>query len=81
MTEIDPKQWDRLNELLESVRRRLRALSVAVILMALVLALTVAAVFGQLVNYFAGDPLLIGSVSIGAALLGFFVGWIARRTA
>lgn len=66
---------------LEAVERRLRRLTVAVLLMTLVLILTAAAVFGELVNYFAGDPMLFGGTTIGAALLGFGFGLLARRRA
>ena len=77
----NPNQQEEIRQLLESVRCRLRRLTVAVMLMALVLVLTVATVFGDLVNYFALDPLLLGGVSVGAALLGFAFGWYAGRRA
>jgi len=64
-----------------AIQRRLRRLTVAVTLMALVWAITCATVFGNLVNYFGRDPLMIGSALIGAALLGFGFGWVARRRA
>jgi membrane associated rhomboid family serine protease len=79
MNETDQRHADELQAVLQSLRRRMRALTVAVLLMTLALLLTVAAVFGQLVNWFAGDVLLQGGVAVGAALLGFFFGWIARR--
>jgi len=78
MPEIDPKEPDKL---LESIRRRLAGLTVAVILMAMMLIITAAAVFGSLVNYFYGDAALYGSSLVGAALLGFGAGWMARRRA
>ena len=62
-----------------AIQRRLRALTVAVMLLTLVLGLTCAAVFGELVNYFSTDSLMFGSALIGAALLGFVFGWVARR--
>lgn len=77
----DSKRQDELCEGLQAVQRRLRRLTVAVILMTLMLTLTVAAVFGELVNYFGGDAGLFGGASVGAALLGFGFGWFARRRA
>jgi membrane associated rhomboid family serine protease len=68
---------------LQSLRWWLRALTIAVVLMTLALLLTVAAVFGSLVNYFDGAASLFGGVAIGAAVLGFgfgvLAGWLARR--
>ena len=75
----DPNQQEELRQLLESVRCRLRRLTVAVMLLTLVLVLSVAVTFGELVNYFAFDPLLLGGVTVGAALLGFGFGWYAGR--
>ena len=77
----DPNQQGDLRVALAAVERRLRRLTVAVMLMTLVLILTVAAVFGELVNYFGGDAMLFGGTSIGAALMGFGFGWMARRRA
>jgi len=65
--------------LLVSVRRRLGRLLVAVSLMTLALILTVAAVFGYLVHVFAGDAMLWGGCTAGAAVLGFFFGFFAGR--
>jgi hypothetical protein len=56
-------------------------LTVAVVLMALLLVLNTASVQGSLVNYFDGDAALFGGSTIGAALLGFGLGWFARRGA
>jgi peptidoglycan/LPS O-acetylase OafA/YrhL len=78
MSDRDSKRQDDLDRVLRSVRRRLRQLTVAVVLMTLALFLTCAAVFGSLVNYFNGDAALFGGVGIGAAVLGFLVGWFAR---
>jgi hypothetical protein len=52
---------------------------VAVALMVLAVLLLAAYVIGSLVNYFGGDPLLLGGASIGSALLGFACGWFVRR--
>jgi hypothetical protein len=63
---------------LQSVRRRLRQLTVAVVLMTLALFLTCAVVFGQVVNYFGFDRALYGGTLAGATILGFLFGWFAR---
>ena len=68
-------------EALDSVRRRLRSLTVAVIVMTLVLFLTVAAVYGYLAEFHSWEGLLVGASAGGAGLLGFAVGWFARRIA
>jgi hypothetical protein len=74
-----PDEYERLQEGIESIKRRLARLTVAVSLMTLVLILTVSAVFGNLVNYFSGDVLMWGGATAGAAVLGFALGWFARR--
>jgi len=73
------KQPRELVHLLRSERWWVRALTVAVLLMTLALLLTVAAVFGSLVNYFDGDAGLFGGVSVGGAVLGFGFGLLAGR--
>ena len=65
--------------MLRAIQRRLRVLTVAVMLLTLVLGLTCATVFGYLLNYFSTDPMMLGGTLIGAALLGFAFGWVARR--
>ncbi|MGQ9574990.1 MAG: hypothetical protein ACUVUC_06705 [Thermoguttaceae bacterium] len=67
---------DELVSLLRTVRRRLRQLTVAVVVAIFALFLTAAAVFGSLVNYFSLDPMLFGGVTAGVAILGLAVGWI-----
>lgn len=74
-----PEEYTRLLEGIESIKRRLARLIVSVSLMMLVLILTVSAVFGNLVNYFSGDVLMWGGATAGAAVLGFAIGWFARR--
>jgi hypothetical protein len=69
----------RLLAAMESVKRHLRRLTVVVSLMMLALILTVSAVFGNLVNYFSGDVMMWGGATAGAAILGFVLGWFARR--
>jgi hypothetical protein len=69
--------------LLESVHGRVRALTVAVVLMALALFLVVAVVFGYLVEFHGGEAVLVGATAVGTAVLGFFfglgVGWFVGR--
>jgi hypothetical protein len=69
-----------LNQL-RQVARRLRSLTVAVILLVLLFAMQCVAVYGSLVNYWNGDAWFYGGTSIGAALLGFGFGWYAARRA
>jgi hypothetical protein len=76
----DPPKDDYLNEL-RKVSRRLRVLTIAVILLALVVAMLSLEVYGSLVNYWNGDAAFFGGTSLGAALLGFGFGWFARRRA
>jgi len=64
---------------LEGIQRQIDRLTVAVVLMALITLLSTAVIFGQLVNWFAGQSLLLGGVSIGCALAGFAFGWFAGR--
>ncbi len=81
MNDLDPNRQEELCAILRSVHRRMQRLTVAVVLMGLAVFLLAAYVLGHLVNYFALDPLLYGSVSVGSALLGFFCGWFAGRRA
>ena len=79
----DPDSRESRRPLLESVYRRVQALTVAVVLMALALFLVVAVVFGFLVEFHGGEAALVGGTAVGTALLGFFfglgVGWVVRR--
>ena len=72
---------DDTQKLLKSVRSRLRTLTVVTMLLALAVFLSVATVFGYLVNYFAVEALLRGAVIGGVAVLAFFFGWLAGRRA
>lgn len=63
----------------ERIHRALRRLTVAVAFLALGVFLLTAAVYGSLVNYFSGDALLFAGASIGAAILGFALGFFAGR--
>ena len=72
---------DELRELLGGVRRRLRTLTTAVLLLTLAVVLCAGAVYGEVANYFGGDAMLQVAIAIGAAALGFFFGWLAGRRA
>lgn len=76
-----PNREQELQEAIRFIRRRLGLLIVAHYVMALALTITVAVVFGNLVDYHAADPLMYGGCLAGAAALGFLFGWIARRRA
>ena len=76
---MDEPELQRLSEILESLRRRVGGLSVAVVVLALVVALLAAAEFGTLVNYFAGEGLFFGGMLALAATAGFVAGWWACR--
>ena len=77
----DRESPDALRKVLQSVRRRLRGLTLAVIVLALMVTVNFAGQFGALVDWHAYDPLLYGGATAGAAVLGFIAGWIARRSA
>jgi hypothetical protein len=64
---------------LEALQRRLSWLTSVVAAMVLVLILSTSAVYGSLVNYFDGDAALFGGTTVGAAALGFGIGWFAGR--
>jgi len=78
MSDADPSGLEELRKMLESLVKRVRRLTVAVVMMVLALFLLAAAIFGHLVNYFALDPALFGGATIGAAVVGFFFGLFAR---
>lgn len=81
MPEPDPgrRQPDEVYELLQSVRKRLGCMTVAVLLMVLAVILSTATVFGQLADWHGGEPLLMGGAAMGAAVLGFILGVLAGR--
>ena len=79
MSQPDPRQQQSLEELLPRLAARLRALTVAVALLALAVLLLFAAQYGALVNFWAGDAMFFGATSIGAGLLGFGLGFFAGR--
>ena len=66
-------------EQLAFIRRMLRRMVVVIGLLCLAVFLLAASVFGYLVNYFSFDPLLVGGVSAGAAVVGFLVGLFVGR--
>jgi hypothetical protein len=63
---------------IDAMRGRVRRLMVAVCVLAMIIALNTAVMYGTLENYFAGDAMFRGAVAIGSALIGFFFGWFAR---
>jgi hypothetical protein len=78
----DQSNWAAQALLVDTMRqlqRRVGRLTAAVLLMTLLLILTVASVFGSLANYFGGDATLYGGSTVGAALLGFGLGYAAGR--
>jgi len=79
MEETDRNLPQDLQHALHPLRRQIARLTVIVLILAMVLAVTAMSVFGSLVNYFDGDALLFGSATVGAAFLGFGFGWAARR--
>jgi len=79
MSRVDSQE--ELRGVLTSLERRVRVLTVAVLFMALMLLMCTAAVYGSLINYFDGDATMFGATGVGAAVLGFAVGWFARRKA
>jgi len=70
-----PPAGDRLAR----IERKLTWLTVGMFGVALALLFNVAAVFGTIVEFHAGEGLLIGSASAGGVVMGFVFGWLARR--
>lgn len=64
---------------ISAVASRLRWLTVAVFFVALALLFNVAAVFGAIIEFHAGEGVLIASASAGGAVMGFAFGWLAQR--
>ncbi|MEX0938176.1 MAG: hypothetical protein WDZ59_09985 [Pirellulales bacterium] len=63
---------------LEKVARQIRWLTVAVFAMAFALLLVVAAVLGAVIDFHAGEGVLISGTATGGAATGFAFGWLAR---
>jgi hypothetical protein len=81
MSDPTDSPQDECSHQLQRVQRRLRVLTVAILLLALIFAMQSMAVYGSLVNYWNGDAFFYGGTSIVAGLLGFGFGWFARRRA
>ncbi len=64
---------------LAAMRRRLTWLTAAVFLTALALLFTVAAVLGAVIDFHAGEGVLIAGTCVGGAVMGFLFGWLAAR--
>lgn len=62
-----------------TVLRQLRWLSVAVIALIMAVGFNTAAVYGTIIEFHAGEGLLIGSASGSGIALGFIFGWFAHR--
>jgi hypothetical protein len=60
---------------LKNVRRRMKVLTVAVILRALAVFALAGTVFGFLTNYFSGEGMMYGSSLVGAARVSFWCSW------
>jgi hypothetical protein len=74
----DPETQTDAVTLLQQLHRRVRRLTVAVVVLVLAVLLNTAAIYGDLVNYFGRDRMLQGGAAMGAAVLGFLFGWFAR---
>jgi hypothetical protein len=64
---------------LATIRRRLSWLTAAVFLVAFALLMVVAAVFGYIVDFHAGESKLIAGACTAGTAMGFLFGWLARR--
>jgi hypothetical protein len=81
MTNDETKEKNSLLAAWRTVQRQLKILTIAVMLMALAVFVLAGTVFGYLTNYFSGEAVMYGSSLIGAAIIGFWCGWFARRRA
>ena len=64
---------------LAAIERRLSWQTTAIFFVALVLLFDVAVIYGYIVEFHAGEGLLIGSASASGAVMGFLFGWLAHR--
>ncbi|MGD9647549.1 MAG: hypothetical protein AB7U73_17675 [Pirellulales bacterium] len=64
---------------LARIERKLTWLTVGVFGVAVALLFNVAAVYGTIIEFHAGEGLLVGSASAGGVAMGFVFGWLARR--
>ncbi len=62
----------------ESLVRWLRWMTVAVFVVALALLFNVSAVLGAIIEFHAGEGILIAGTCAGGAVMGFVFGWLAR---
>ena len=81
MSSPETNDLEELRGTIEGLARRIRRLTVAVIMMVLALFLLAAAVYVDLLNYFGFDGALFGAATIGAAVVGFLFGLFARLKA
>jgi hypothetical protein len=81
-TSSDP-QFAEILARLRAVQRRVVNLMILVMVLLLFTILLVACVYGSLVNYWSYDAMFYGATAAGAAILGYFLGflsgWLARR--
>jgi hypothetical protein len=63
---------------LTRIEGKLRWMTVALFAVSLALMLNVAAVFGYLVEFHAGEGLLVGAASAAGVAMGFLFGWLAH---
>jgi hypothetical protein len=64
-----------------AINRKLRWLTAGVFLAALGVFFSVAVLFGYIVDFHAGEGLLIGGACGSGVIVGFLFGWLARRAA
>jgi hypothetical protein len=81
MSGADANDLEALRESVEGLAKRVRRLTVAVVMMVLALFLLAAVIFGDMITYYALDPAIFGGATVGAAVLGFFFGLFARLKA
>lgn len=74
----EPASESELTASLASIDRRLHWLVVALFAIVLALVFVAAAVFGSIVEFHAGEGLLIGAVCGSGVALGFVFGWLAH---
>ncbi|MFH1923538.1 MAG: hypothetical protein ABIP48_27070 [Planctomycetota bacterium] len=79
MNDSESNQARELREILLPLEKRVRTLTVTVILLVLAVFLLTATVLCELANYFGVDRLRFDAASVGGVVLGFAVGWFARK--
>ncbi len=68
-----------INSRLDAVNRRMIWLTTAMFAVALALLLTVAGLLGYVIDFHAGESLLVAGACTGGTAMGFVFGWLARR--